>query len=600
MKKLENNRQSGITLIALVITIIVLIILAGVAINLTLGQNGLLNRTKEAREKYEIASAKEYIELKIDECIIEKGGDASLQDIIDYLAEDSSVTYYVALEEVGLVAGEVDIGSPKEIYVVYNSYQFKVDESKNVEFISIVDVDLEGKVSIEAQVKEYLGKNAEEKYEASVLLKATGDAEISKLEIENPDGTTLTLEPDGLTTVGRDMTIEFDKTYKVILTTANGHRYTKKIIEKSEETIMNAEQLASFRDKVNSGLTYEGKTVRLGADIDLSTVCGENVGGKEISWEPIGTKTIAFKGNFEGNYKTINNLYIKNFLGVAIGLFAFNKGTIEKIIFNNIYIYEDLTSSTVAMTINGPNIGGVVASNSGTINQCEIRSGIITNINTTKSNLLYRCMVVGGIVGTNSGVISQCINKANVYVKNTTEYSSSSYPHNMVGGIVGTCGSGSLENCYNSGKIEGYNSANNLVGGLLGRTYAMTVTNSYNRGQIIGTCSYSSNNNKVRGLVGENFYTSGELTLKNTYCVNNVSYSYNRIDNSYTTGIVSETTLKGYASTLGDAYTNDIQNEDGTWKYNKRLSNFKMATTRKSSNRIRRTMQKTSNNVDIL
>ena len=45
----------GITLIALVITIIVLIILTGVAINLTLGQNGLLNRTKEAREKYEIA-----------------------------------------------------------------------------------------------------------------------------------------------------------------------------------------------------------------------------------------------------------------------------------------------------------------------------------------------------------------------------------------------------------------------------------------------------------------------------------------------------------------------------------------------------------------
>ena len=96
MKKILEKKQKGITLIALVITIIVLIILAGVAINLTLGQNGLLNRTKEAREKYEIASAKEYIELKIDECIIEKGGDASLQDIIDYLAEDSSVTYYVA------------------------------------------------------------------------------------------------------------------------------------------------------------------------------------------------------------------------------------------------------------------------------------------------------------------------------------------------------------------------------------------------------------------------------------------------------------------------------------------------------------------------
>ena len=46
-----NSKNNGITLIALVITIIVLIILAGVAISLTIGENGLLNRTKYAKEE---------------------------------------------------------------------------------------------------------------------------------------------------------------------------------------------------------------------------------------------------------------------------------------------------------------------------------------------------------------------------------------------------------------------------------------------------------------------------------------------------------------------------------------------------------------------
>ena len=43
--------KSGITLISLVITIIVLLILAGVTISLTLGENGLLKEQKEQKYK---------------------------------------------------------------------------------------------------------------------------------------------------------------------------------------------------------------------------------------------------------------------------------------------------------------------------------------------------------------------------------------------------------------------------------------------------------------------------------------------------------------------------------------------------------------------
>ena len=42
------KKENGITLVALVVTIVVLLILAGVSISLVLGQNGLVNRAKEA------------------------------------------------------------------------------------------------------------------------------------------------------------------------------------------------------------------------------------------------------------------------------------------------------------------------------------------------------------------------------------------------------------------------------------------------------------------------------------------------------------------------------------------------------------------------
>lgn len=48
---METKEMKGITLVALVVTIVVLLILAGVSINLVLGDNGIITRAKEAREK---------------------------------------------------------------------------------------------------------------------------------------------------------------------------------------------------------------------------------------------------------------------------------------------------------------------------------------------------------------------------------------------------------------------------------------------------------------------------------------------------------------------------------------------------------------------
>lgn len=63
MKKTKENL--GITLIAFVITIVVLLILAGISINLVLGENGIISKTKDAKEKTEYAQEYERVQSAI-------------------------------------------------------------------------------------------------------------------------------------------------------------------------------------------------------------------------------------------------------------------------------------------------------------------------------------------------------------------------------------------------------------------------------------------------------------------------------------------------------------------------------------------------------
>ena len=61
MEKLK--KQNGITLIALVVTIIILLILAGIVLNLTLGEHGILKKAEQGVEQYKISEILEKLEL---------------------------------------------------------------------------------------------------------------------------------------------------------------------------------------------------------------------------------------------------------------------------------------------------------------------------------------------------------------------------------------------------------------------------------------------------------------------------------------------------------------------------------------------------------
>ena len=76
MCKNQMKKQRGITLIALVITIMVIVILAGVTLNLTVGENGIFSKAKYAKEKY---INEEYTEQE------------QLNELYAYLAKDSQL-----------------------------------------------------------------------------------------------------------------------------------------------------------------------------------------------------------------------------------------------------------------------------------------------------------------------------------------------------------------------------------------------------------------------------------------------------------------------------------------------------------------------------
>ncbi len=66
------KKKSGITLIALIVTIIILLILAGISLSRLIGDNGVLTKSVKASERTNEASAREKLELILGDASVEK------------------------------------------------------------------------------------------------------------------------------------------------------------------------------------------------------------------------------------------------------------------------------------------------------------------------------------------------------------------------------------------------------------------------------------------------------------------------------------------------------------------------------------------------
>lgn len=97
---MKKKRNSGITLIALVVTIVVLLILAAITLNLVLGNNGIIARTKDAKEKNEIAEEKEIVQFATTEARLnDSNGKLTFKNFEEAMKNNSRNKKYTLTDE---------------------------------------------------------------------------------------------------------------------------------------------------------------------------------------------------------------------------------------------------------------------------------------------------------------------------------------------------------------------------------------------------------------------------------------------------------------------------------------------------------------------
>ena len=246
----------------------------------------------------------------------------------------------------------------------------------------------------------------------------------------------------------------------------------------------------------------------------MSTVChaadkSQNL--EEVSWEPIGNTTNKYMGTFDGNNKTITNLYI-NANQEYSGLFGYTFiSTIKNLTFVNANVTN--TNSFTGILV-GYGYGGTYQ-NIMTSTSCEVNGGDGT----------------GGIAGKLAGNAYYCVNYATVQGKEQVGGLFSSYDSSKsitacanygkvtassqwVGGLVGYFNSGTIQDCANYGDVKG----TERVAGMAGYVYEGKIQNVFSYGnvsatnstQYIGMAFGFSSSGATAGMVA--YYSGAKLT----------------------------------------------------------------------------------------
>ena len=281
-----------------------------------------------------------------------------------------------------------------------------------------------------------------------------------------------------------------------------------------------ADHLAWFRDCVNECNTLVcAKIADDVKEIDMSTVCHKADTEKqvaELSWTPIGNFDNNYQGTFDGNGKTISNLYI-NATSEFAGFFGYLAGgNIKNITFDN----AKVNSTGIYYT-------GILAGYAG--------SCIFENIKTLGNCSVEGKQITGGIAGIAVGNISNCENHAEVKgmgslggilgmyygsdnsITSCANYGAVTGTYRQVGGMVGYFDSGTIQNSANYGDITGKDNVGNLIGegvicnlnNVLGTGNVTATSDTERAGLLVGRISKSSS--AASGILAYN--SSAKLTI---------------------------------------------------------------------------------------
>ncbi len=307
--------------------------------------------------------------------------------------------------------------------------------------------------------------------------------------------------------------------------------------------IGNENQLNWFSRQVNIGDSSLNAILTDDIVVNEGTITAESANVTE--WSPIGCYSNPYEGVFNGNNKTISGLYFNDEFAQNIGVF----GYLESDCF-----IKNLTLSNSYFCGN-KNVGGIVGySDESTVDNCINNAEICGSEN------------VGGIVGDNHSVIrpsyyshvSNCTNNGKIYASKQAG-----------GGIIGLNSAGEVENCFNTGEIQGIN----YIGGIIGDERFSIVTACGNEGEITGLYTDMDGAVYFGGIAGVSnqsmiidSYNKGNISsFSETYhkgCVGGITGDANTviIENCYNTGEIFATDLSDVGGIFGYSCECNITN----------------------------------------
>ena len=469
---MKTKEMRGITLISLVVSIIILLILSGITISALSGENGILNKTAEAKQKSQESQEIEKIKLAISGIAIgnmeyEQLDENSLQNEID--------------KEFG--SQEVKVSKNPN-----NSILINFKNSGNTYCIDdkIKKVDIY--ISTQQDLKKFRDDvNSGNTYEGKYIY-LLNDIELDGNEQWKPIG----LYPKESTGITDN---EHNKAFKG---TFDGGGYTIDGI--NTDTTERGQGLFGLVDNAKIINLKIGEKSNIIGGASTGGVCGYMYNNSEIS-------------NCSNNANVTGSIFVGGIVGYS------------KL---NCNIYSCENNGNIITNTN--TVGGICSSNSGKIEKCynsgKINaksygaSGICYLNNENEDVKILKCYNLGeiltsqyasGICGVNTGSIEECFNKADIKATG-----------NAVSGITNE-NNKLVKNCYNIGNIEGiYN-----TGAIIGNNKGGECTNCYNSGDVI-----SKSNIETNGFIGKNdngkytncFFDSSKKIEGKTYDIEGIQF----------------------------------------------------------------------------
>ena len=209
------KKENAITLVALIVTIIILLVLAGITIATLGGENGLFARVKQAKKAHVQSEMQEQLTLALNELQIDKKGNASLDDVTqDWINTVISSDYSPTIKEDASLDGKMVVMNKNDITGRFIVNQ-KLEISKTEFDISTLEFEYETEKIENGKVK--------------ILIKITDKVNgLKRVDYPEASKDSIIMENRKIP-LGIDYYVELGKEYKFVITTGDGNKTEKTI-----------------------------------------------------------------------------------------------------------------------------------------------------------------------------------------------------------------------------------------------------------------------------------------------------------------------------------------------------------------------------------